>query len=269
MRLPLLLPALTLLCMPAMAGLDDLEVRETTFTGGEYADETFRYLFLRPEKIEPGKKYPLIFFLHGAGERGNDVELLKKHFLPSIASDEFRERFPCFVVAPQCRADRWWVKLPDVPKEQRTRVAPTLADKPADDLQAAVQAVGDVIREFPVDENRLYLTGISMGGYGSWDLAMRQPDRWAAVVPICGGGDETKGDLLVGLPIWVFHGDADPAVPVERSRNMVSAVRMAGGDPKYTEYPGVAHDSWTQTYADPDVLGWMFEQRLDRRAKPE
>lgn len=265
MRLPLVLPSLLLLPLPAMADLDDLEVRETRFTGGEYKDETFRYLFLRPQKIEPGKKYPLLLFLHGAGERGNDPELLKKHFLPAIASDEYRERFPCFVVAAQCRSERWWARLP----QERTRVSPTLADEPADDLKAAIQAVNDVIREFPVDENRLYLTGISMGGYGSWDLAERQPDRWAAVAPICGGGDVTKADSLVGVPIWAFHGDADPAVPVERSREMVEAIRKAGGDPKYTEYPGVAHDSWTQTYGDPDgLLTWMFEQRLDARPKP-
>lgn len=262
MRPALLLPALALLPLTAAAALDDLEVRETHFTGGEYKNETFRYLFLRPETVEPGKKYPLILFLHGAGERGDDSELLKKHFLPSIASDDFRKRFPCFVVAAQCRRDRTWAKF----GPGGTRTAPVMAAEPSDDLAAALQAVDEVIREFPVDENRLYLTGISMGGYGSWDLAMRQPNRWAAVAPICGGGDESKGGLLVDVPLWVFHGDADPAVPVERSRNMVEAVRKAGGHPKYTEYPGVEHDSWTQTYADPNgLLPWLFEQRLDAR----
>lgn len=260
----LLLPALTLLLMPVtlMADVDDFEVRETQFTGGEYENETFRYLLLKPEPIEPGKSYPLILFLHGAGERGDDVERLKKHFLPAISSDEFRKKFPCFVVAPQCRAEQWWVKLP----EERTRASTQLTEEPAVQLQMALQTVDDVIEELPVDENRLYLTGISMGGYGSWDLAMRQPNRWAAVVPICGGGDESKGKLLVDVPLWAVHGDADPAVPVERSRNMIEAVKAAGGSPKYTEYPGVDHDSWTQTYSDPNgVLAWMFEQRLDRR----
>lgn len=265
MRLSAIALSLALLPAAVMADLDDLEVRETVFSGGEYENETFRYLFLKPETIEPGKKYPLVLFLHGAGERGNDTELLKKHFLPSVTSEEFRKRYPCFVVAPQCRNDRKWADI-----SWGTKVSPQMKDKPTDDLMAAVQAVDEVIREFPVDENRLYLTGISMGGYGSWDLAMRQPDRWAAVAPICGGGDETKGDLLVAVPIWAFHGDADPAVPVERTRNMIEAIRKAGGDPKYTEYPGVAHDSWTQTYADPDGLfAWIFQQRLDARPKPQ
>lgn len=259
---PAFFAATALLPMTASAGLNDLEVRETKYTGGEYKDETFRYLFLRPKSVEPGKKYPLILFLHGAGERGNDPELLKKHFLPAITSDEFRDKFPCFVVAPQCRTGVWWSKLP----EGGTRVSPTQTDEPGDQLKMALQCVDDVVREFPVDPNRMYLTGISMGGYGSWDLAMRQPNRWAAVVPICGGGDETKADRLVNVPIWAVHGDADPAVPVERSRKMIEAIKKAGGDPKYTELPGVAHDSWTQTYADPNgLLAWMFEQRLDQR----
>jgi len=262
MRPALLASILLLSPVALMASVDDFEVRETKFTGGDYQDETFRYLLLKPETIEPGKKYPLVLFLHGAGERGTDTELLKKHFLPAISSDEFREKFPCFVVAPQCRADEWWVKLP----AERTRAGTQFQDEPAVQLQSALQIVDEVIDAFPVDKNRLYLTGNSMGGYGSWDLAMRQPDRWAAVVPICGGGDETKGEKLVGVPIWAVHGDADPAVPVERTRNMIAAIKAAGGSPKYTEYAGVAHDSWTQTYADPNgVLDWMFRQRLDQR----
>jgi predicted peptidase len=263
MRPALFLPVIALLPMTAFAGLNDVEVRQTRYTGGEYHDETFRYLLLRPKTIEPGKRYPLVLFLHGAGERGDDPELLKKHFLPAIASDEFRDKFPCFVVAPQCRPDRKWADIP-----WGTKVSSPIADEPTDQLKMALQCVGDVIHEFPVDSNRLYLTGISMGGYGGWDLAMRQPGRWAAVVPICGGGDESKGDRLVNVPVWAVHGDADPAVPVERSRNMIAAIRKAGGGPKYTELPGVAHDSWTQTYADPNgVFAWMFEQRLDKRPK--
>lgn len=262
MRLPLPVAALLLMQVTLMADVDEFTVRETRFTGGSYQGETFRYLLLTPEVIEPETSYPLILFLHGAGERGSEVEKLKTHFLPAISSDEFRKAFPCFVVAPQCPAEEWWVKLP----EERTHASTRLTEEPAAPLQMALQVVDDVVAEFPVDENRLYLTGISMGGYGSWDLAMRQPDRWAAVVPICGGGDESKGERLVGMPLWAVHGDADSAVPVERSRNMIAAIKDAGGDPRYTELPGIGHDSWTQTYADPNgVLHWMFQQRLDAR----
>lgn len=260
MRLSSLAFTLFLLPLTAMAGLEDVQVRETKFTGGDYEGETFRYLFLKPENVEPGKKYPLILFLHGAGERGDDPEVLKKHFLPTIASEENRQKFPCFVVAPQCRSEHWWTARRRGENSSNEGAGPM--------MEMALQCVDDVIKEFPVDENRLYLTGLSMGGYGSWDLAARQPNRWAAVVPICGGGDEGNADKLKNVPIWAVHGDADPAVPVEKSREMIQAIKDAGGDPKYTEYPGVKHDSWTQAYSDPNgVVPWMFEQRLEARSK--
>jgi predicted peptidase len=118
-----------------------------------------------------------------------------------------------------------------------------------------------VISHEAVDPARIYLTGLSMGGYGTWDLAARQPERFAAILPICGGGDEATAPRLAKLPIWCFHGDADTVVPVERSRTMIAAVRAAGGSPKYSELPGVGHDSWTPAYRDPAVLDWLFAKR--------
>jgi len=120
----------------------------------------------------------------------------------------------------------------------------------------------------PVDLDRIYVTGLSMGGYGSWDLAIRTPEKFAAVVPICGGGDESQAARLLGVPIWAWHGDADPAVPVERSRRMIAAIRQAGGNPKYTELAGVGHDSWNPAYRDPHgPIPWLFEQSLAARTK--
>ena len=104
------------------------------------------------------------------------------------------------------------------------------------------------------------LTGFSMGGYGTWDLSARYPDLFAAAMPICGGGDVQQAGKLTKLPIWVFHGDADKAVPVERSRAMVSAIKQRGGNIKYTEYPGVGHDSWTATFSNPEIMQWLFDQ---------
>jgi predicted peptidase len=112
-----------------------------------------------------------------------------------------------------------------------------------------------------VDEKRIYLTGLSMGGYGAWELAMRQPTRFAALAPICGGGDESQAAILKDIPVWAWHGDADPAVPVERSRRMIEAIKTAGGKPRYSELPGVGHDSWTPAYTRADgVVPWLFEQ---------
>ena len=132
---------------------------------------------------------------------------------------------------------------------------------PTTDLLAAVAAMQTVISREAVDPARIYLTGLSMGGFGTWDLAARQPQRFAAILPICGGGDEATAPRLARLPIWCFHGDADQVVAVERSRSMIAAVQAAGGSPKYSELPGVGHDSWTPAYRDPAVLDWMFAQR--------
>jgi len=132
---------------------------------------------------------------------------------------------------------------------------------PTTDLLAAVAAIQAVSSREAVDPARIYLTGLSMGGYGTWDLAVRQPERFAAILPICGGGDETTAPRLAGMPIWCFHGDADTVVPVKRSRTMIAAVRAAGGSPKYSELPGLGHDSWTPAYRDPAVLDWLFRQQ--------
>jgi predicted peptidase len=128
-------------------------------------------------------------------------------------------------------------------------------------MQAVLAAIEDVLTNFPVDETRLYLTGLSMGGYGSWDLGTRAAERWAAVAPICGGGDELYADRLVNVPVWAWHGDADDVVPVSRSRVMIDAIRAAGGAPRYTELADVGHDSWTPAYTSGELLDWMFAQR--------
>ena len=232
------------------------EVRETVYTGGPYRDETFRYLFLAPAVVEPETTYPLVLFLHGAGERGTNPRVIQKHFFPAIGSEENRAKYPCFVIAPQCRPNEWWFGARWVQGVGLVRT-----EEPSDMLKMALGIVDETIREQPVDPTRLYLTGLSMGGFGSWDLADRQPERWAAVVPICGGGDETTAGRLVNVPIWAVHGDADPIVPVDTSRTMIEVIRAAGGNPKYTELRGVGHDSWTPAYADLGVIPWMFEQR--------
>src|SRR5205085_8289835 len=140
--------------------------------------------------------------------------------------------------------------------------------EPTAQMQVALQALRDTLKNYPVDTKRIYLTGLSMGGYGSWDLATRHSDWFAAVAPICGGGDESQAAKLKNIPIWAWHGDADDAVPVERSRKMIEAIKAAGGMPKYTELKGVGHNSWTAAYTDANgVIPWMFEQRKEHEAK--
>ncbi len=215
----------------------------------------------RAESIEPGKKYPVVLFLHGAGERGDDNIMQLKHFPVVMATSENRAKYPCFLIAPQCRSGKKWADVNWAAKGSEPMPA-----KPSHQMQVAVTCLDQVLAEKPVDLDRVYLTGLSMGGYGSWDLAERMPEIFAAVAPICGGGDDQRADRLVHLPIWAWHGDKDPAVPVVRSREMIAAIEKAGGHPKYTELPGVGHDSWVQAYQSPDgVLPWMFAQKREQK----
>jgi len=128
-------------------------------------------------------------------------------------------------------------------------------------MRAVWLAVHDLLEREPIDPDRVYLTGLSMGGYGAWDLAARHPERFAAVVPVCGGGDPAQADRLRDLPIWVWHGDRDRSVPVEQSRRMVEALRRAGSAVRYDELPGVGHGSWKQAYGAGGAIDWMFAQR--------
>lgn len=235
------------------------DARSVRYTGGPYRDEEFGYRLLTPAGAAPGKRYPLVLFLHGAGERGSDNRS-QINYLPTwMASPENRQRYACFVIVPQCRPETFWVETP----RALDRAVPRQA--PGPQMQVVINILEDVLANYPVDTQRLYLTGLSMGGYGSWDLGTRLADRWAAVAPICGGGDELYADRLVGVPVWAWHGDRDDIVPVGKSRSMVEAIRRAGGDPKYTELSGVGHDSWMAAYtsADDGLLPWLFAQRKD------
>jgi predicted peptidase len=237
----------------ATTAYEELSIR---YKAGD-KEEQVKYRLLKPAKIEAGKKYPLVVFLHGAGERGDDNRAQLKFFPEMMAQPAYRETYECFVLAPQCRRDKKWVEV-----NWGDKLSVKQPDDPGDQMKAAMQMLEETIKREPIDTGRLYLTGLSMGGYGSWDWAMREPDRFAAVVPICGGGDESKAGRLAKTPVWSVHGDADNVVPVERTRRMIDAIKQAGGQPKYTELPGVGHNSWTPAYTDPKgVVPWMFEQK--------
>lgn len=220
----------------------------------------FHYRLLRPATIaDDGRhshRYPLVLFLHGAGERGNDNTKQLKYLPTWLADPALRQRHPCFVLAPQCRMDERWVDVSWADAKSTPQPA-----TPTVDLAAATKALEETLVQEAVDPTRIYLTGLSMGGYGTWDLAARMPDRFAAILPVCGGGDDRVAARIAALPIWCFHGDADTAVPVDRSRTMIAALKAAGGRPIYSELPGVGHDSWTPAYRDGFVLDWLFSQR--------
>ena len=192
-----------------------------------------------------GKRWPLIFFLHGAGERGTNIWMVAKHGPPKI--DTRTTDFPFIVVSPQCPDGQIWSK----------------------DLLFAL--LDNVEKNYAVDTHRVYLTGLSMGGFGTWDLALDHPEKFAAIAPISGGGetilitlaqfyDPVKLAQLKSLPIWAFHGGKDPVVATDESAHMVDTLKKAGcTDVKLTIYPEAQHDAWTQTYANPELFDWFLQ----------
>ncbi len=197
------------------------------------------YAVWLPPGYAPGRPWPALLFLHGAGERGNDgMAQTRVGIGPALLAHP--GRYPAVVVLPQCPRNGYW--------------AGSVAD-------AAVRCLVHAGEQQQIDGGRLYVTGISMGGFGSLYLAARHPTRFAAVVPICGGTDPTMIRKLREMPIWVFHGEQDEVVPVEYSRTLVAALRSEGApDIRYTEYLGIGHNSWDRAYDDPALAEWLFAQ---------
>lgn len=198
--------------------------------------------------------YPLILFLHGAGERGDDNQLQLLHGVKQFALDQIRAQYPCFVVAPQCPLEQQWVDT------AWSAAAHTMPSEPAPPLRLALNLLAELEHEFPINARRVYITGLSMGGFGVWDALQRYPRRFAAAVPVCGGGDLAQAERVTQVPVWAFHGAQDDVVLPGRSRDMIAAVRQAGGEPRYTEYSQTGHDAWSETYRNPELYAWLFAQ---------
>jgi predicted peptidase len=203
------------------------------------------YLLHLPEDYasDADERWPLILFLHGMGERGDDLELVKLHGIPKIVEE--RDDVPFIAVSPQCPDLTVW----------------------SDHVEALDALLREIEGRYRVDPERIYLTGLSMGGYGAWHMATLHPDRFAAVVPICGGGHVGHGfpervAALKDVPVWAFHGAKDPVVPLGESQKLVDVLKESGGNVRFTVYPDAEHDSWTRTYDNPELYDWLLEQRL-------
>lgn len=264
---------------------------ETTLRRADGSIEAiYHYRLIEPPKpaiSDPGSRVPLIVFLHGSGERGSDNCAQLKHFAGWCATDALQEKHPCYVLAMQCPAGESWSPI-DIKDMRERGELPKFAPEPTRAMRALMQAIEQVRQAKPVDPTRIYLTGLSMGGFGSFDLAARRPSLFAAVVPICGGGDPATAPIVSVTPFYIVHGSDDPVVPVAFSRSMREAIAAEAVDaretgdargrttiglphptaiqrvvPLYREYDGVGHDSWTPAYrlGDDGVLEWMFEQQ--------
>jgi predicted peptidase len=218
-----------------------------------FIDKTFKdsygtehkYVLFVPNNYKKDTPTPTILFLHGAGETKPKDGAKSKGKMPvevgiGPAIKKREKDFPFLTIIPQAPSFGWG------------------ADSVGGKLALAI--LDDVEKNYSVDKKRIYLTGLSMGGMGTWSHAVATPDKWAAIVPICGRGDSSKADKIKDLPCWAFHGDADTAVKVSGSRDMIEAIKKAGGSPKYTEYPGVGHNSWDQAYGTNELYEWLLKQ---------
>ena len=204
---------------------------------------TMKYLIYLPKDYDQKDSWPLMLFLHGSGERGDNLDRVKQHGPPKLVGEG--KQFPFIVVSPQCPNGESWEPFK---------------------LSALLD---EITEKYKVDQDRIYLTGLSMGGFGTWALAAHTPNRFAAIVPICGGGDPSRVRRIARIPAWVFHGGKDPTVPIENSKKMVDALKKAGGDPKFTIYPEAGHDSWTEAYNTPELYEWLLQQKRKPRKAEE
>lgn len=212
--------------------------------------ETLLYRLFNPRNYDRKKKYPLVLYLHGGGGRGADnlkqIEGGNGYLIDLFTGNETQTRYPSFVVAPQSPVQEGWIEYDSI--------------TPTRQLRLVYEMIGELQRTYNIDAARLYVAGQSMGGFGTFAIISEHPKLFAAGVPLCGGGDESKVARLVNTPIWAFHGAKDEAVPVARSRNIVAAIRKAGGKAKFTEYGDVDHLIWPTVVKETELLPWLFAQ---------
>jgi predicted peptidase len=245
--------SLIMLMTPSSARAADNSAAFEEHTFASRGGTKMPYRLLKPENIEAGKKYPLVLALHGWGERGMDNQKQLKHFGSYFLQAGVRRRFPCFVVLPQANGS--WVQHPVFDKPI------PLTRRPAANLLMAHEILKGVVKKYPVDPDRLYVMGYSNGACGVWELLEREPHAWAAAAPMAGAGDPSHVGAAKNVPIWVFHGENDPTIPLDRAKELVAALRATHAHPMLTIYPKGVHYHALNGLREKNLLPWMFAQR--------
>jgi predicted peptidase len=225
--------------------------------------DTLPYRLLLPKDYHPNKKYPLVLFLHGSGERGNDNEKQLVHGAKLFLQDSVRENYPAIVVFPQCSEKSYWSNVNityDSVSKKRIWAFP-INGEPSMAMRLLMQLVKELPEQYQLDNNRLYVGGLSMGGMGTFELVRRLPKTFAAAFPICGGANPATAKKLKKPHWWIFHGLADDVVPPELSKAMADALVNAGATIRLNLYPGVNHNSWDRAFAEPELMRWLFSKR--------
>ena len=238
----------TLFAMSVLAILFGCSTKEQKFVTGRNLNKELHlevlvnynanYLLYLPEDYErSSKKWPLVLFLHGSGERGSDIELVKRNGPPKLVEEG--KKFPFILVSPQCPERTSW------------------------DNKMLITLLEEIESKYNVDKNREYLTGLSMGGHATWSLAIQYPERFAAIIPVCASGYPQDVYVLKDVPVWVFHGQKDDIVPIIEGQKMVNALGREGGSVKFTIYPEAGHDAWTETYNNSEIYKWLLSHSLE------
>lgn len=224
--------------------------------------DTLPYRILLPENYDSTVKYPVIFFLHGAGERGNDNQKQLVHGGKLFLKEEVRKKYPAIVVFPQCPTNNYWGNLLRTHDDKGKRTFDFLEDGPPGRYMVLLmELVQYVFDKYPVNKKQVYAGGLSMGGMGVFELVKRMPKTFAAAFPICGGANPATASRLKKTNWWVFHGAKDDVVPPYHSENMVEALKKAKAKVKFTLYPNANHNSWDPAFAEPELLSWLFSQK--------
>lgn len=254
MKLPASYPAVCVLALLLFCFSDSALSQSSLFSYETHVSQEGDTLLYRQMMSDyaPGTKYPLVIFLHGSGERGNDNEAQLKWGVRNFASAENMKQNPCILIAPQCPQNDQWGNFNNILQ---------LKDSPTKSMTLLVELINKLVKDMPVDKDRVYITGLSMGGFGTFDIISRHPDLFAAAVPVCGGGDVSKASLFSQIPIWIFHGAVDGVVSPDLSQQMLNALSKEGANPGYTQYPEVGHFAWIAAYSDQMMMNWLFRQR--------
>ena len=220
-------------------------------------DGQLNYRLFQSKDMKEGEKYPLVLTFHGSSSCGDDnISQLKERRGPlEIMDYTERKKVKAFILSPQCPGGQAWVNTPWYGKSH------TMPKEPAFAMKMTLALLDKLMKDLPIDKSRIYVTGLSLGGFGTWDIIQRKPELFAAAIPVCGGGDTAEAKKLAKLPIWIFHGDNDTIVYTKRSRDMFKALKAAKAKVQYTEYENTGHDSFTETYKNDKVLDWFFSQK--------
>ena len=239
---------------------DSLSIRKktlSTFKKDVYinGNDSLPYRLLYPLNYNKKKQYPIVVFLAGDGERGSDNEK-QLYAIPQALIDKAgRQKYSCFILAPQCPQKRLWVHFPNFPESLRATAVPTFPAKWTFEL------LDQLTKQLPIDLNRIYITGYSGGGEGTFDFLTRRPDFFAAAIPVCSVSDTAKANTIHSIPIWAFHGDKDEINDVKYSRLIIEALKKSGGQPKYIEFAGMGHNIVNEAYTETGLFDWLFLQK--------